>query len=775
MSDSDSDHALDCPVYDDSDAEEAEQVRLREIKAKETRDTTLTWRVLGQIESHNHSQRQLKATEEQWLPQLTVPAGAAAAGSPQHHETYAEIPRVAYERFFTGSSGSPVPEWALFEALFMPCLASRRSASMMASLGPAPRRRAGLCSPVLDRARPSSDLTADLPLDWTETVPSRPHGWPCILTGVPQKEGWGIAGAGLIPRGKTKSQSWLSPASFLAAHGDLPVHMTEHFNHFGQKRDWRVPAKEYVKYAKENSADFPYYPFERDFESREARADGREKLLEGWGVPALFRPFDIYDLELAKGVSPPHPSKLPVKDPPPTTDACGPRTPETSAATRDTSPACGPRTPETSTATRETSPETPNPNCTTVLGDTTTSPERSNCSDVETTTNATPFFPLTCHRFVLLGGKRTGGQHEAVAEGALAGGGAGAEGAGAEDHDGQGSWSPTTFRERNSIAESAVQLGSCHDVQDTLLESRVVLNMTKTPTRTCDPSKELPFTPPPTTDACGPRRTPETSTATMASEDHATTSPEPLRPNCCDEGDEPRHAELPFFPLTCHRFVLLGGKRTGAWVHKDPKHSAAWNTLLAGRKRWAFFPPDADPVLLGLRPPGGKDGDEDGKPYNTQSCVYWWLDFFPQLVQLAKKGQLQMVDCIQHPLETIVIPPNWYHAVLNLDDFCLAVTRNYLTPTILAAMMEDSSDSSEEGEGGLYGAGRAAGKKFTESSGGLYGAGRPAGKKFTESSVAHGRFYERMVRWLGEDASCREQLAGLGMFGDHLGGGVLQQ
>ena len=39
-------------------------------------------------------------------------------------------------------------------------------------------------------------------------------------------------------------------------------------------------------------------------------------------------------------------------------------------------------------------------------------------------------------------------------------------------------------------------------------------------------------------------------------------------------------------PLSCHLFVLVGGERTGSNLHKDPKWSSAWNTLLCGRK-WA--------------------------------------------------------------------------------------------------------------------------------------------------------------------------------------------
>lgn len=44
-----------------------------------------------------------------------------------------------------------------------------------------------------------------------------------------------------------------------------------------------------------------------------------------------------------------------------------------------------------------------------------------------------------------------------------------------------------------------------------------------------------------------------------------------------------------FYPNNAH--VILGGPRTGTNLHFDPKGTTAWNTLLIGCKKWAFFPP----------------------------------------------------------------------------------------------------------------------------------------------------------------------------------------
>ena len=144
-----------------------------------------------------------------------------------------------------------------------------------------------------------------------------------------------------------------------------------------------------------------------------------------------------------------------------------------------------------------------------------------------------------------------------------------------------------------------------------------------------------------------------------------------------------------------HKFVLIGGYRTGACMHQDPMGTCAWNTLIAGKKRWVFFPPDTPPHVI----MSGDDGEEVDS--GSTEGVYtmsktsgkgpapWWIDVYPKLVAKQAGGKslaekYGMVEVLQTADQTIYTPPYWFHAVLNVTPFTIAATGNVLTPAMLA-------------------------------------------------------------------------------------------
>ncbi|XP_024543827.1 F-box protein At1g78280 isoform X2 [Selaginella moellendorffii] len=117
-----------------------------------------------------------------------------------------------------------------------------------------------------------------------------------------------------------------------------------------------------------------------------------------------------------------------------------------------------------------------------------------------------------------------------------------------------------------------------------------------------------------------------------------------------------------------YRWLVIGPSRSGANWHVDPALTSAWNALLSGRKRWAFYPP-------GRVPPGVfvDVNEDDGEiHYDGPTSLQWWMDVYPSLDNDSKP-----LECTQHPGETIFVPSGWWHCVLNIDE-TVAVTQNFV-------------------------------------------------------------------------------------------------
>jgi hypothetical protein len=77
-----------------------------------------------------------------------------------------------------------------------------------------------------------------------------------------------------------------------------------------------------------------------------------------------------------------------------------------------------------------------------------------------------------------------------------------------------------------------------------------------------------------------------------------------------EEYEVPPHFEEDLFGLTSeddrppYKWILVGPGGSGAPFHTDPRGTSAWNAVLFGAKRWAFYPP-------GHQPPGAGPDNSD--------------------------------------------------------------------------------------------------------------------------------------------------------------------
>jgi hypothetical protein len=95
-----------------------------------------------------------------------------------------------------------------------------------------------------------------------------------------------------------------------------------------------------------------------------------------------------------------------------------------------------------------------------------------------------------------------------------------------------------------------------------------------------------------------------------------------------------------------HRWFLVGAARSGSALHVDPWATAAWNTVVSGRKRWVLFPPGAAralwPMVAAL--------DED-----DTACHWLHHDYGAMCDAVAAEG-LEGFDFVQEAGETVYIP-----------------------------------------------------------------------------------------------------------------------
>ena len=206
-----------------------------------------------------------------------------------------------------------------------------------------------------------------------------------------------------------------------------------------------------------------------------------------------------------------------------------------------------------------------------------------------------------------------------------------------------------------------------------------------------------------------------------------------------------------------HEWILLAPQRSGSPVHTDPMATNAWNALLVGVKRWALFHPDTPHELLrplrhriprgagrsggcgGAGSDGGGRGEEgrggrevrvaaDGAAAHAKDNVeleddwedvWGWFHedlasigarvdaYFEQRLRETRDTAVERgTDDIDRPWwiefdqragETVFVPAEWHHAVLNVTD-TVAVTHNYVCASNLSDAWRGANAEGMEAE-----------------------------------------------------------------------------
>lgn len=53
---------------------------------------------------------------------------------------------------------------------------------------------------------------------------------------------------------------------------------------------------------------------------------------------------------------------------------------------------------------------------------------------------------------------------------------------------------------------------------------------------------------------------------------------------------------------------------------------------------------------------------------DTEESIDWFLYVLPKIIETEGAHNLQIMQCIQGPGDTIFVPGGWWHAVVNLDN-----------------------------------------------------------------------------------------------------------
>jgi Cupin-like domain len=160
------------------------------------------------------------------------------------------------------------------------------------------------------------------------------------------------------------------------------------------------------------------------------------------------------------------------------------------------------------------------------------------------------------------------------------------------------------------------------------------------------------------------------------------------------------------------RFCYAGQAGTQTHLHADVYTSYSWSTNVVGRKRWRLFPPDV--ALFLRRFPPRDDNDQEEVQSARTSQLARTVDEMDATLRLResepgssyrdwsrwKEARSRMLEIVQEEGETIFVPSNWYHEVLNLTD-CISINHNWCNSINLPSMYQAMKDEVQDVEKSL--------------------------------------------------------------------------
>ncbi len=130
------------------------------------------------------------------------------------------------------------------------------------------------------------------------------------------------------------------------------------------------------------------------------------------------------------------------------------------------------------------------------------------------------------------------------------------------------------------------------------------------------------------------------------------------------------------------RWIVIGCARSGSGWHMDPHKTSAWNALVKGTKRWAFYPMNMLPDLIKEE----IEGEDVENLYNLplDEPLEWFTEDYYEICQAGQKPW----ECTQFEGDLLYVPSTWWHIVLNIED-TISITPNFCDRYNFLHVMKD--------------------------------------------------------------------------------------